>query len=118
MDIGPNTASLIERLAAQLGMTVEQVFPWYVKQQIVSSVSLLIVATIITLLGFILWKICHDKTDRERTTGYNIATLVGYFIMFIGALVLFFSCIGIASGLLIPYPAFKSIVVDISRLKP
>jgi hypothetical protein len=32
IDIGENTTSLIEKLAQQLGMTVEQIYPYYIKQ--------------------------------------------------------------------------------------
>ena len=51
VDAGPNITSLLERLATQIGITVDKVFPWYVQQaQLEGTVT--VVAILVALLVF------------------------------------------------------------------
>jgi hypothetical protein len=48
LDVGENITMLIEKLAAQIGTTVDQIFPWYVKQQVVEGYT-----AVAIVLGFL-----------------------------------------------------------------
>lgn len=48
VDIGSNLTSLLERLAQQIGTTVDKVYPWYVQQAYLEGVT-----TIVAILAFI-----------------------------------------------------------------
>ena len=42
IDLGKNTTELLEKLAQSLGMTVEKIFPYYVKQQAIEAYTALV----------------------------------------------------------------------------
>lgn len=50
IDLGKNVTSLLEKLADKLGVTVDKVFPWYVKQAKIFGWINLIASTLALLL--------------------------------------------------------------------
>ncbi len=88
VDIGENTAGLIEGLARQLQMATEQVYPYYVQTVYVEGITALVmcaVLTIVTFVGLVLI-LRRDQEDKE------VVPIV--LIMFLGVV--------IVSGLLMP----------------
>lgn len=84
VDIGPNTTEMLEKLASQLGMTVEQVWPFFVKQAVVSgtvAVSLILVALLVSGLSFA-WGVreltrISSETSKIHDDAARISAAVG-----------------------------------------
>src|SRR5687767_11456912 len=51
VDIGKNLTSLLERLAQQIGTTVDKIYPWYVQQAYNEGVTALFGITVVFLLS-------------------------------------------------------------------
>ena len=54
LDMGPEASMLLQKLANQIGVTVEQIFPWYVHQAQLEGIICLCVFSFFVLLATIL----------------------------------------------------------------
>jgi hypothetical protein len=52
LDVGSEIASLLQKLADQIGVTVAQIFPWYVQQAHTEGIIELIGIFVIAILAF------------------------------------------------------------------
>lgn len=87
VDIGNNLTSLLERLAQQIGTTVDQVFPWYVNQAHIEGMTTLLflgASYLIFIPTFVIALVKSDFNDANKatfiTTGMGVAlvfTLLG-----------------------------------------
>ena len=91
VDIGDNITILLEKIAKQIGTTADKVFPWYVKQQILTGYLFLIIDGIALLLGGCLMFSFYGKADWNNGNRYVIFTIVG-------AVILFSALVGVAAG--------------------
>lgn len=57
IDVGKNVQSLLEKLAEQIGTTVEQVWPWMVKAQVVEAYTGIALALAALVVGSILFSL-------------------------------------------------------------
>lgn len=74
VDVGKNVKELLEKLAAQLGVTIDKVWPWLVKQQIISGWSRIIIWMIFTAIFSVSLKIFARK--EKQTDDYFFAMVV------------------------------------------
>lgn len=82
----------LDALAAKLGMTVEQIWPWLVRQQYVDAVYSLILFVFFLLIGCISYRFVRKIDWNEwdiNIRGEQIFGIVGGIISFIGIIVSF-----------------------------
>lgn len=75
VDVGNNIASLVERLAQQIGTTADQVFPWYVHQaylQGVTSLASMLLALVIAVAVFVPSFRRADFDEGNRATVLSV----------------------------------------------
>lgn len=88
LDLGKNTIAMLEALARQLGVTASQVWPWYVKQQIlygVLSLGMLVLSLFVGAAG-LCWCYRHEWEDVDAKM---VCIIVGCMLIvgaFIGCL--------------------------------
>lgn len=68
IDIGENIRQMLENLAASLGLTVQQVWPWMVKQAVLEGWMNIIIPLIGLLIsGFIWYKASKHPWKKENS---------------------------------------------------
>lgn len=120
VDIGNNMKELIEKFANSIGTTAKEIYPYYVKQSVISGWSwLAILLSIVAVCGitiFITNKMTHRKIeplDDEVGTGIIIVCLIGAIVTLIG-LGLGFS--DIVTMIANPeYHAIHDLIADVSK---
>lgn len=80
VDIGNNLAGLIAQLAAQIGTTAEQVFPWYVRQQIIEGWTFLAFNLTFFALGVLLVLRFYKHANFDSGKGMAPVVLGGVLI--------------------------------------
>ena len=68
IDIGKNITALLEKLAAQIGVTVDKVWPWLIKQQVIEGwMFVLILAAVVSvaLPSFLAGAVLMRKSSEE-----------------------------------------------------
>ena len=67
IDVGKNTQELIEKLAVQIGVTVDKVWPWLVRQQVLEGWTILAAILIALVIGVVLLGVALvlDKKETE-----------------------------------------------------
>ena len=82
VDVGPNTKDLLEGLAEQIGITVDTIFPWFVRQQVMEGYLFLVLIAILTPILVVLLVISIRKTDGSDTWfGVGIFSAIGCFLV-------------------------------------
>lgn len=121
VDLGDNTTQLIEQLATQLNMTVDRVFPYYVKMVQVNALAGFVIWICFFVLVAIVLKI-HWKQGWEDGGGSDFtpsiilcfASVAACLFLFLGVL---FEGSSTISHLLAPEPyAIKALVADAGKL--
>ena len=122
IDVGKNVAELLTRLASQIGVAADKVFPWYVQQQVIEGTTRLIVWAMIALVGVFLVGFLRNK--KRGLGSYETPTPAGVgFVAGVILLVMFstYALAGAAddiSRVLNPgYHAMQAITKDIARLR-
>jgi predicted Co/Zn/Cd cation transporter (cation efflux family) len=93
VDVGANISSILAQLAAQIGVTADKVFPWYVKQQVISAGGTLAVHGLIMVLC--LWAFFtafRNPFMGDRNENPSNAGLVMIVAVVISAINLFILC--------------------------
>ncbi|MFA5898011.1 MAG: hypothetical protein WC829_02740 [Hyphomicrobium sp.] len=91
VDVGKNATALLERLASQIGVTVEKVWPWLVKQQVVEAWGGVVTIALVLVVGAALfvggWR-AGKRAERgeDAWIGFCIAGCV------VGAIGFFVAC--------------------------
>jgi len=119
LDAGENIKELLQQLANQIGVTVDKIFPWYVKQEVIEGYTSLFLLTFFSIIGIILLIVSLIKADFDKGNGYIVSLIVS-------CIILFSCCLAGSTELSdmigkINNPEFfatKSLIYDISRLKP
>ena len=123
IDVGNNVTKMLEALASKIGITVEQIYPMYVKQAVISGwttigvvVGLVTLFSIITTILMLSGKYSKDSESKE---GFFVCGTVMFaitvFVIIIGS----FETAGAIKKINNPeYYATKEIISEIQRLTP
>jgi uncharacterized membrane protein YhaH (DUF805 family) len=63
IDAGDNINSLIEKLAKQIGTTTDKIFPWYVKQNLITGYTHAIVILVLFISSIVVLMLTWHKAD-------------------------------------------------------
>lgn len=114
VDVGNNLTSLIEKLATQIGVTADKVFPWYVKQQVIEGFVFVGVTISLLILFGAVFFYSFKKADFENGNRY-IVTTIGGAIFFLITLFVTAFCFGDAVAQIMnpEYAATHQLLQDI-----
>ena len=90
IDVGKNTQALIEKLAAQIGVTVDKVWPWLVQQQVLEGWTSLAATLLAVVIGIVLLGVGRRillKTSEDLCVPFFV---IGGVIFMIAAIAVFF----------------------------
>jgi len=68
----------IEELAIFLGLRVEEVFPYFIKQVIIGSITVYCILPLIILFGYLFFS--NYKAIEEETMPYMVVGVISYFM--------------------------------------
>lgn len=111
IDVGQNTQALIEKLAAQIGVTVDKVWPWLVRQQVVEGWSALAMIAAAVLLGACFLGVAYRLGKTRSDEVFMPFLLIGGTLFLGGLLVLLMGGSYLVRQILNPeYFALKDLV--------
>lgn len=120
VDVGKNIAQLLQQLADKIGTTVEQIFPWYVKQQVIEGTVFILVSSLAIILGMIMILLSYKKMNWKVDDGHelpNMTFVAGCIIAFVALCVLLINLPGDICKIMNPnYYALKALTSDMSKL--
>lgn len=117
VDIGNNITALLEKLATQIGVTAEQIFPWYAKQSVIEGYMFFVVAIPLFISGVIISSLFWKKADWKNGNEYLVITVVAVAITAISGMALAGESVESVSKILNPeYHAMSSLMADLGRL--
>jgi len=131
-DIGQNLTGLVTKLAEQIGVTADKVFPWYVKQQVIEGWCMVLIPAAFILVGIIalipgLIMLCKED-PLKSTRGYAEypVNVVGTIISISAGFILLCSIVVVSASLSTAisqiknpeYFATKCFLRDVSNLVP
>ena len=116
VDIGNNLTALVERLAAQIGTTADQVFPWYVQQQLIVGWTHLIMLALGWVAGLTLIACFYRKANGH--TGEGMAPVIAGTILCILTLMFTIGESSSALGQVLnpQFGAMHALAFDIGRM--
>lgn len=120
LDTGENITKLLEKLANQIGTTVDKVFPWYVKQAIIEGYTFFIVLGITLIIGSVVVLVTRKEAifKEYEWNFYATVNLIGYIILGINIAILAFGAgYNIAKIINPEYHAMSDITNQLGRLK-
>lgn len=91
VDVGKNVLALIEKLATQIGTTVDQVFPWFVAQASIEGWMMIFVPIVSIVVFGILFYFLFNRANRTRDEGDSILAMLVGIVFAISVIVSFFS---------------------------
>lgn len=91
VDVGKNVLALIEKLATQIGTTVDQVFPWFVAQASIEGWMMIFVPIVSIVVFGILFYFLFNRANRTRDEGDGILAMLVGIVFAISVIVSFFS---------------------------
>ena len=117
IDIGKNLTQLMEKLAQQLGTTVDKIFPWYVKQQEIWGYSFLFICVFCFIISAGMLKYSSKKIDWDNVTVPNFLYILGCGGIIIISFVFICGFSTMTSCIFNPqYEALRSLMSDMSHL--
>ena len=116
VDIGPNTTDMLEKLAAQIGVTTNTIFPWFVRQQVIEGVAFFVIGAICILIAVGVLLVSIKKTNGEDGWVAGIVVSEVFLIfLFIGGTA--GSSIAISQIYNPEFHAVKTMTLEISKLR-
>ena len=107
VDIGNNLTNLLTKLAEKIGTSVDQVFPWYVTQSVVTGWIHIIIYLIFLIGSPIVFFKSYKKTDWDDGNIYSVLC-VGSAVIFFCCLI--YTCAGLTSDIsMVINPKFNAI---------
>lgn len=117
IDIGQNLTTLLEKLSAQVGTTADEIFPWYVQQQIIEGYLWMGVSLSVFFLGVVLIMATKKKADFDNGNLSAVFLCIGVVLGIFGFTLAVLGAKGAISQILNPnYWALKSMTSDMARL--
>lgn len=119
VDIGKNITEILEKLAHQIGTTAEEVFPWYVKQQVLEGWLYLVTDAVAFVLGLVFLLGFFSKADwkSEGWNRYAVLSVIGAVVTTIAFGFFIFGFSNSVMHINNPnYYALKSMINDMARL--
>jgi hypothetical protein len=116
VDIGERIDIALRQVADKTGATVEHVFPWYVKQQVIEGSGLLLGATVCFVITA---RLAYKQYARvEENVNKYLPTAMAYaFAAIVSGLVLALSGNQLLSKILNPeYHALTNMIADLAKL--
>lgn len=111
LDIGKNIQGILEQLAAKIGTTVEQVWPWIVRQQSIEAWTYIIVFSSALLLCLVFFVIGFWNLEKGKDDVFEGITAVSMFCCLVVAFVSIFVFIANVPKLMNPeYYALKELI--------
>lgn len=83
LDVGSNITDLITKLATQVGVTADKVFPWYVKEAQIEGYTFVAMITVCSILFSLMFFIGIMKDKFTGETPYAFASLFGGLGLFV-----------------------------------
>jgi protein-S-isoprenylcysteine O-methyltransferase Ste14 len=117
VDVGQNLASLLERLAQQIGTTADKVFPWYVQQAYTEGWTTLAAFPIVLLVLLPTFFVSFKKADFVNGDRYVAVCLISGVMLLICSIVGTTESVGAVRQIINPnYYAMTMLTRDIGRL--
>jgi len=125
VDMGDNFTKLFQQLANQIGTTVDKIFPWFVKQQIIEGWCGLTITTLILIVGFLLLIFNFRKRNFEESrTSYipinfnSCLVIIGWIMFGIGFLAFSIGSTYWIGKIINPeYAAVQDLIQQLSKIK-
>lgn len=117
VDIGKNLTELVNKLAGQIGITGDKLFPWYVKQQIIEGYTYLCLSATSLIVGIILSVIFFKKEGQNKSEYDGFILVVCTFVVFLSFIFVVFGSGNAVSQIINPeYHATKELISNLSKL--
>lgn len=120
VDVGDNLTGMLEKLAHQLGTTVDKVYPWYVQQATNEGVTALVAVSFVFLMSITFLIVGLILTGSEhhdrRDIGGGIAFFAGIFLLLSVVLGTIEGVNSVRKFMNPNYYAMKMLTRDIGRL--
>ncbi|MFA5208235.1 MAG: hypothetical protein WC428_06360 [Candidatus Paceibacterota bacterium] len=119
IDVGDNITRLLEKLAAQIGVTADKIFPWYVKQAIIEGYAGIIIWAVMTTIFTVLFGVLFKKSGggRNGESHLSVLLIVGIVLLLCIAYTPLLSA-WISKILNPEYAATTRLLAQIARLEP
>ncbi len=119
IDVGKNITGLIEKLAHQIGITADKVFPWYVKQQVIEGWSFIIISSLLNII-FAITFIYNYKNIRKKDDDKYImmSIFIGLILTATISITSFDFNVHLNQIFNPEYGAMKAMISDFSKLIP
>lgn len=85
LDVGPNLSQLLEQLASQIGTTVDVIFPWFVRQQVIEGITFLVILVVIVMISTAGLIVSLKKTKGEDA--WLVGSMMGILVLALSTLV-------------------------------
>lgn len=111
LDIGKNTKELLEVLATKLGITIEQIYPYFIKQQIIEGYIFFFMVALCSIISIIIIKLNYHKADFDDPNKHAIFTIIGLIALGMTTIVIVCGTSTMLSGILNPeYNAIREML--------
>jgi predicted permease len=77
----------LDKLAVKLGLTVEQIWPWMVRQQYVDAIVSLVLLIVVSIGGYLTYRFASKIKQWEEPDAKNIFCFILITISFIGIII-------------------------------
>lgn len=118
IDVGDGISTLLTKLAEKIGTSVDQVFPWYVNQQVIEGWVFLAVATVAILLLSTMTIYSYKRADFDNENVFVFLFTISTVVTFIAMVGCTIRVSGAVSKILNPeYHAVRELIKDVGKLK-
>lgn len=117
VDVGSNITSLVERLAQQIGVTADKVFPWYVQQAYLEGVTTLVAIVVSWIVLMALLPFFVKGADWNYPNPKMFGAVICFVCLMPATLSIPFGGVESVRQIMNPnYYAMKMLTQDIGRL--
>ena len=117
VDIGDNLVALLDKIAKQIGTTADQVFPWYVKQQVLEGWMFFICDGVAITLSTTLLISFLKKSSWKNMNAYSFLAIVAGCATFLSLFILLLTSPNAVTQIINPnFFALRTLTHDLSRL--
>lgn len=118
VDVGDGVSTLLTKLAEKIGTSVDQVFPWYINQQVIEGWTFLAVVAVFILLLSATTIYSYKRSDFDNENVFVLLFVISLGLFLLAILGFAFGASGAVSKIINPeYHAVQQLFKDVSRLK-